>query len=69
MSTLRGVQLKSTIRVFTSTKRLANQLKINEITEVGELVTHLRTISSSASTTSLERGCKGSTRERAEVSA
>ena len=33
----------STIRVCTSTERLANQLKINEITEVGELVTKFET--------------------------
>ena len=29
----------SAIRVFTSSERLANQMKINEIREVGELVT------------------------------
>ena len=33
----------SAIRVFTSSERLANQLKINEIREVGELVTKTET--------------------------
>ena len=31
----------SALRVFTSSERLANQLKINEIGDVGELVTKI----------------------------
>ena len=40
MSTVRGVQGQS---VFTSSERLTGQLKINEIREVGELVTETET--------------------------
>ena len=42
MSTLRGVQ-GSALRVFASSERLANQLKIKEIREVRDLVTKAET--------------------------